>query len=340
MFSDFTFRRFGDGDYVLHHTAHITESTTVAKIDSTEFTVTFTHPDHLHYHLRAASTRERDNWVDALANAKQFKCIPAAVAARLPLRAKPLSPVPQQDLTPQLSHKNKPLPPLPQQKKTPLLFDEDDSVPSAVNFTPDSDTAAAGAHLQHILVARQRESDRLFCYDLDPNDDAQHQADSMQPLLGLWGTGFYTGFVGDCFIANTDLEGGGGLVSQSNGGGSIEMCSRFMKVIKAAHNVDKSPFLLPSVFPDKPAFQRSLDAVIDVLDNAFCAPCHDKDHGVAAAAVEFKRRLEALPPTNGVMLWVTGWPKPDPGHCIVFIFVRRDENHYDLVCCNAAQDCS
>ena len=72
--ADFTFRRY-NGDE-LRHSAAITSGTSVAKVGSTEFTVTFLQPD-LHYHIRAGSSAERDRWVVALADAIRKQSAPA-----------------------------------------------------------------------------------------------------------------------------------------------------------------------------------------------------------------------------------------------------------------------
>jgi hypothetical protein len=64
--SDRTFRRY-DGEQ-LCYSAAITSMTSVAKVGDAEFTVTFLQPD-LRYHIRAASSAERDLWLSALANA-------------------------------------------------------------------------------------------------------------------------------------------------------------------------------------------------------------------------------------------------------------------------------
>ena len=61
--SDFTFRRYNGTE--LRHSAAITETTSVAKAGSREFILTFTQPE-LRYHIRAASSDERDRWVAAL----------------------------------------------------------------------------------------------------------------------------------------------------------------------------------------------------------------------------------------------------------------------------------
>ncbi len=67
LHKDLTFRRYNGVE--LRHTAKVTASTTVAKVGSTEFTVTF-HPSpsysHVHYHLRARSSTERDMWAHGL----------------------------------------------------------------------------------------------------------------------------------------------------------------------------------------------------------------------------------------------------------------------------------
>ena len=64
--ADFTFCRYNGVEF--RHSAAITSGTSVAKVGSTEFTVTFLQPD-LHYHIRAGSSAERDRWVDCLADA-------------------------------------------------------------------------------------------------------------------------------------------------------------------------------------------------------------------------------------------------------------------------------
>jgi hypothetical protein len=64
--SDRTLRRY-DGQQ-LRHSAAITSTTSVSKVGDTEFTVTFLQPD-LRYHMRAASSEERDAWASALAKA-------------------------------------------------------------------------------------------------------------------------------------------------------------------------------------------------------------------------------------------------------------------------------
>ena len=72
--ADFTFRRY-NGDE-LRHSAAITSGTSVAKVGSTEFTVTFLQPD-LHYHIRAGFSAERDRWMDCVDDA-----IGACIAAQ------------------------------------------------------------------------------------------------------------------------------------------------------------------------------------------------------------------------------------------------------------------
>jgi hypothetical protein len=62
--ADRTLRRY-DGEQ-LRHSAAITSTTSVAKVGDADFTVTFLQPD-LRYHIRAASSAERDRWVAALA---------------------------------------------------------------------------------------------------------------------------------------------------------------------------------------------------------------------------------------------------------------------------------
>ncbi len=56
-----------DGEQ-LRHSSPITSTTSVAQVGDAEFTVTFSQPE-LHYHIRAASTAKRDEWVIALINA-------------------------------------------------------------------------------------------------------------------------------------------------------------------------------------------------------------------------------------------------------------------------------
>jgi hypothetical protein len=63
--ADRTLRRY-DGQQ-LRHSANITSTTSVAKVGDAEFTVTFLQPD-LRYHMRAASSAERDMWVSAIAD--------------------------------------------------------------------------------------------------------------------------------------------------------------------------------------------------------------------------------------------------------------------------------
>jgi TPR repeat protein len=65
--ADCTLRRY-DGEQ-LRHSAAITSTTSVAKVGDADFTVTFLQPD-LRYHIRAASSAERDRWVSALFDAK------------------------------------------------------------------------------------------------------------------------------------------------------------------------------------------------------------------------------------------------------------------------------
>jgi hypothetical protein len=66
LYADRTLCRY-DGEQ-LCHSAAITSTTSVAKVGDAEFTVTFLQPD-LRYHIRAASSAERDSWVRALADA-------------------------------------------------------------------------------------------------------------------------------------------------------------------------------------------------------------------------------------------------------------------------------
>ena len=61
--SNFTFLRYNGTE--LRHSAAITAATSVAKAGSREFILTFTQPE-LRYHIRAASSDERDRWVAAL----------------------------------------------------------------------------------------------------------------------------------------------------------------------------------------------------------------------------------------------------------------------------------
>ena len=79
--ADFTFRRYNGDEF--RHSAAITSGTSVAKVGSTEFTVTFLQPD-LHYHIRAGSSAERDRWVVALADAVRKQCEAASPAAPPP----------------------------------------------------------------------------------------------------------------------------------------------------------------------------------------------------------------------------------------------------------------
>lgn len=65
LFPDFSFCRYDGAE--LRHSATITHSTTVSKLGSREFVLTFAQPE-LRYHIRAATCDERDRWVAALQN--------------------------------------------------------------------------------------------------------------------------------------------------------------------------------------------------------------------------------------------------------------------------------
>ena len=64
--TDGSLRRY-DGEH-LRHSAAITASTVVQKVGAAEFTVAVPQPE-LRYHIRAASSEQRDEWVLALTNA-------------------------------------------------------------------------------------------------------------------------------------------------------------------------------------------------------------------------------------------------------------------------------
>jgi hypothetical protein len=64
--ADRTLRRYDGGQ--LRHSAAITWTTSVAKVGDAGFTVSFLQPK-LRYHIRAASSAERDTWVHALVDA-------------------------------------------------------------------------------------------------------------------------------------------------------------------------------------------------------------------------------------------------------------------------------
>ena len=91
--ADFTFRRYNGDEF--RHSAAITSGTSVAKVGSTEFTVTFLQPD-LHYHIRAGSSAERDRWVVALADAirKQSEAASPGAPPPRPPPASPAAPPP------------------------------------------------------------------------------------------------------------------------------------------------------------------------------------------------------------------------------------------------------
>ena len=89
--ADFTFRRYNGDEF--RHSAAITSGTSVAKVGSTEFTVTFLQPD-LHYHIRAGSSAERDRWVVVLADAIRKQSEAASPAAPPPPPASPAAPPP------------------------------------------------------------------------------------------------------------------------------------------------------------------------------------------------------------------------------------------------------
>ena len=80
--SDGTLRRY-DGEQ-LRHTAAITSTTSIAKLGELDFTVTFLQPG-LRYHIRAASSAERNIWVDtitlAIVNASTLAAAAVAVPA-------------------------------------------------------------------------------------------------------------------------------------------------------------------------------------------------------------------------------------------------------------------
>jgi hypothetical protein len=69
--SDFSFRRYNGDD--LRHSSIITPGASVSKVGSTKFTISFNQRDSdVRYHMRAASSAERDMWVAFLYEITSF----------------------------------------------------------------------------------------------------------------------------------------------------------------------------------------------------------------------------------------------------------------------------
>ena len=79
--SDGTLRRY-DGE-LLRHTSAITSTTSVARLGESDFTVAFLQPG-LRYHIRAASSAERNAWVDTITGIIAHASTLAAAAVAVP----------------------------------------------------------------------------------------------------------------------------------------------------------------------------------------------------------------------------------------------------------------
>jgi hypothetical protein len=96
IYTNNTFRRY-DGDE-LRQISAITPSTVVTKVGSLEFTVSFFQRQSgevkLRYHLRAASSHSRDQWVHMLLSRINFSAVSAQSALVNPLSSHAGSPPP------------------------------------------------------------------------------------------------------------------------------------------------------------------------------------------------------------------------------------------------------
>eukprot|EP00759_Apiculatamorpha_spiralis_P001999 PhF_6_TR10708/c0_g1_i1/m.17268 len=70
------------------------------------------------------------------------------------------------------------------------------------------DLTLTGEEILATEAEKQKELERLFCFDVDGTDDVLAGAEDLRATEGYWDSRHFTGFFADAFITNTEMEGG------------------------------------------------------------------------------------------------------------------------------------